>query len=272
MPHTAHHTDYMAGKIGTARLAAGYGEAFEAGSFQSFELSFTAGQFGMDDTGSIRIVHRFASDMGTPQFGDPGAPNYVTATASNGARLELTYHPRLSMRPWGKTITVAVGRGFLSPGDVITVRLGDRSAGSPGIRLQTFCEDRFEFRVLADVFATCNWALLPDQPWISIVPGAPDAWRAVLPTLRRSGEAFALSLRADDRWGNPSHLVRGRFILASNVPVDGLPKSFDWPAGQRSHRIEGLSAPSGDVLITLCDAASAELAASNPLRIAVEAQ
>jgi hypothetical protein len=29
----------MAGKIGTARLAAGYGEAFEAGSFQSFELS-----------------------------------------------------------------------------------------------------------------------------------------------------------------------------------------------------------------------------------------
>src|SRR5271166_6750767 len=224
MPHTAHHTDYMAGEIGTARLAAGHGEAFEAGSFQSFELSFTAGRFGMDDTGSIRIVHRFASDMGTPQFGDPGAPNYVTATASNGARLELTYHPRLNMRPWGKTITVAVGRGFLSPGDVITVRLGDRNAGSPGIRLQTFCEDRFEFRVLADVFATCNWALLPDQPWISIVPGAPDAWRAVLPTLRRSGEAFALSLRADDRWGNPSHRVRGRFCLKANAPVDGLPE------------------------------------------------
>src|SRR5271166_5174495 len=92
MPHTAHHTDYMAGEIGTARLAAGHGEAFEAGSFQSFELSFTAGRFGMDDTGSIRIVHRFASDMGTPQFSDPGAPNYVTATASNGARLELSYN------------------------------------------------------------------------------------------------------------------------------------------------------------------------------------
>ena len=82
------------------------------------------------------------------------APNYVTATASNGARLELSYNPRLNMRPWGKTFTVAVGRGFLSPGDIITVRLGDRSGGSPGIRLQTFCEDRFEIRVLADVFAT----------------------------------------------------------------------------------------------------------------------
>ena len=102
MPHTARHTDYMADEIGNARLTAGHGRTFEAGSFQSFELTFTAGRFGMDDTGSIRIVHRFASDMGTPQFSDPVAPNYVTATASNGARLELSYSPRLNMRPWAR--------------------------------------------------------------------------------------------------------------------------------------------------------------------------
>src|SRR5690348_5627285 len=135
MPHSARHTDYMAQEIGTARLVAGHGSAFEAGSWQSFELVFTAGRFGMDDTGSIRIVNRFASDMGTPQFSDPAKPNYVAATASNGARLELSYHPRLNLRPWGKCLTVAVGRGFLAPGDTITVRLGDRSGGSPGMRL-----------------------------------------------------------------------------------------------------------------------------------------
>ena len=270
MPHTARHTDYMADEIGNARLTAGHGRTFEAGSFQSFELTFTAGRFGMDDTGSIRIVHRFASDMGTPQFSDPAAPNYVTATASNGARLELSYNPRLNMRPWGKTLTVAVGRGFLSPGDIITVRLGDRSGGSPGMRLQTFCEDRFEFRVLADVFATCNWALLPHQPWISIVPGAPAAWRAVLPTLRRVGETFALSLRADDRWGNPSHLVHGRLCLKANAPVDGLPEAFAWPTGERSHRLKGLSAAPSDLVITLHDEAGYELATSNPLRIVTE--
>jgi Protein of unknown function (DUF3604) len=272
MPHTARHTDYMADEIGTARLTVGHGGQFEAGSFQSFELSFTAGRFGMDDTGSIRIVHRFASDMGTPQFSDPAAPNYVTATASNGASLELSYSPRLNMRPWGKTLTIAVGRGFLSPGDTITVQLGDRSGGSPGMRLQTFCEDRFEFRVLADVFATCNWALLPDQPRISIVPGAPVAWRVVLPTLRRAGEKFALSLRADDRWGNPSHLVEGQFCLRANAAIDGLPAAFTWPTGQRSHRIEGLSAAAGDLAIVLLDAAGTELAVSNALRIAAEAE
>src|SRR5215510_8320072 len=108
MPHTARHTDYMAEEIGTARLVTGQGDAFEAGSFQSFTLVFTAGRFGMDDTGSIRIVHRFASDMGAPQFTDAVAPNYVTAEASNGARLELAYHSRLNMRPWCKTLSISV--------------------------------------------------------------------------------------------------------------------------------------------------------------------
>ncbi len=268
MPHVARHTDYMADQIGTARLVAGHTDPFEAGSYQSFEVVFTAGRFGMDDTGSIRLVHRFASDMGTPQFTDPAAPNYVTAEASNGARLELSYNPKLNMRPWGKCLTVAVGRGFLSPGDAITIRLGDRRGGSPGIRLQTFCEDRFEFRVLADVFACFNWAILPEQPWIRIVPGAPEAWRAVLPTLRRAGEAFALGLRADDRWGNPTPLVTGRYRLRSSAPVQGLPEVIDWPAGARAHRIEGLHvAHPADVAIDVLDETGHPLARSNPLRI-----
>src|SRR4051812_6521824 len=37
----------------------------------------------------------------------------------HGARLELDYNLRLNMRPWDKTLTVAVGRGFLTPGDTI---------------------------------------------------------------------------------------------------------------------------------------------------------
>ena len=267
MPHVARHTDYMAAEIGTARLTAGHAEPFEAGSFQSFEIVFTAGRFGVDDTGSLRIVHRFASDMGAPQMRDPTAPNYVTAEASNGARLELDYNPRLNMRPWGKTLTVGVGRGFLAPGDTIAVRLGDRTGGSPGMRLQTFCEDRFEFRVLADVFASCNWALLPEQPWIAVVPGAAAGHRALLPTLRRVGEPFALCLRADDRWGNPTGLLSGPFRLRASAPVEGLPEAFTWPAGARAHRIEGLRAAPGELAVEWLDVAGAPLATSNPLRL-----
>ena len=56
--------------MGSARIEP-RGE-FEAGCYQSFVLTYTAGRFGIDDTGSIKIVHRFASDMGKPQFEDPG--------------------------------------------------------------------------------------------------------------------------------------------------------------------------------------------------------
>jgi hypothetical protein len=37
------------------------------------------------------------------------------------------------------------------------------------MRLKTFCQDGFEFRVLADVFVKCNWTLLPVQPRPSAV-------------------------------------------------------------------------------------------------------
>lgn len=269
--HTAHHTDYMAREIGTVALMPG--GSVVAGSWASFDLVFTAGRFGMDDTGSIRICTRQISDLASPQFADPASPNYVSAEASNGAALRLSFEPKLGMRPWSRTLTVAVERGFLRPGDTLTVRLGDRRGGSRGLRMQTYCEDEFRFLVLADVFATCNWALLPDQPSLRVVPGAPAAWRAVLPTLRRFGEPFALCLRADDAWGNPSDRVSGRFRLrADGAMLEGLPDAFAWPDGARAHRIEGLrvGAP-GDLRVEWLDESGRALAASNPLRIVEEA-
>src|ERR1700733_10125498 len=110
----------------------------EAGSFQSFTLVYTAGYFGIDDTGSIKVVHRFASDMGRPQWSDPQAANYTTVEASNGAVLEVQYDAKRNIRPWDKTLFIRVIRGFLLEGDTITVRFGDRRKGSPGIRVQTF--------------------------------------------------------------------------------------------------------------------------------------
>ena len=72
---------------------------FEAGSFQEFILTYTAGYFGIDDTGSIKVVHRFASDTGRPQFHDPLAPNYTTVEASNSAVLHIEYDSKRNIRP-----------------------------------------------------------------------------------------------------------------------------------------------------------------------------
>ena len=40
--------------------------SFEAGSYQTFTLVYTAGKFGIDDSGSMRICFRFASDQTRP--------------------------------------------------------------------------------------------------------------------------------------------------------------------------------------------------------------
>ena len=118
------HSTYLPHRMGSAIIDPT--GCFEAGSFQSFTLTYTAGYFGIDDTGSIKIVHRFASDMGKPQFDDPGAPNYVTAEASNGAGLDVRYDGKMNIRPWDKTLYIKVARGFLREGDRIVVRFGDR--------------------------------------------------------------------------------------------------------------------------------------------------
>src|SRR5215475_10574077 len=127
---------------------------FEAGSMQSFALVYTAGTFGIDDTGSIKIGFRFATDFGPVQFTDPKGQGYTTVTASNGATLEVKWEFKRNIRPWSRSLFIGVVKDFLAPGDTITVRFGDRRFGSPGIRLQTYCESAFEFRVFADPMAT----------------------------------------------------------------------------------------------------------------------
>ncbi|MDH3741170.1 MAG: hypothetical protein OER56_06175, partial [Hyphomicrobiales bacterium] len=85
--------------------------SFEARSFQTFTLVYTVGQYGLDDTGAIKVVHNFTPDGGRLQFDDPGAANYVTATASNGTRLQLYWEPYGHQRPWNKSLRISVEGG-----------------------------------------------------------------------------------------------------------------------------------------------------------------
>lgn len=263
------HSTYLPERMGSATLSVT--TPVEAGSFQSITLVYTAGYFGIDDTGSIKVVQRFASDMGRPQLDDPRAANYTTVEASNGAVLDVRYDPKMNIRPWDKTLMIRVVRGFLNEGDTITVRFGDQRHGSPGMRMQTFVEATFEFRVLVDAFATYNYVELPTQPSFAIVAGPAMGWKALLPTLRRTGERFRLGFKGEDKWGNPSDQVEGTFSLRANLPVDGLPAQFSMRRGQPAVSIEGLSvAQPGDLVIDVLDAEGRLLCRSNPLRIAVD--
>ena len=224
--------------------------AVEAGSWQEFVLTYTAGYFGVDDTGSIKICWRYATDIGTPQFDDPAAAHYVSARASNGAALALRYDPKDNVRPWGRTVQVKVLKGFLREGDRIEVCFGDRSGGGPGIRMQTFCESSFELRVLVDPIATYRFQQVEAVRAVAIVPGPPVRWCALLPTAGVPGTPFRLVAKAEDRWGNPTAADPVRFRVLPSRPVRGLPDTVQIGGGRRAVCLDGLSVDApGDLAI-----------------------
>ena len=259
MPYSSYRPDLM----GSALLEGP--DRLEAGSMQELVLTYTCGTFGIDDTGSIKIGFRFATDMGAVQFDDPGAPGFTTAVASNGARLQLKWEFKRNIRPWSRSLYVGVAGDYLSPGDTITIRFGDRRQGSPGIRMQTYCESAFELRVFVDAIATYDYVALTDSPKIAIQPGPPVHWKAVMPTLVRAGEPFRLGIKGEDKWRNPADLAGRRFTIRPNPAFDGLPETVTAEPGDRAVRVDGLNlAEPGEHAIEV--EIDGEVFSSNPVR------
>jgi len=257
------YSTYLPEHMGTAVLSPP--GPFVAGSYQELTIVYTAGKFGIDDTGMLKISWRTTSDMSKPQFDRPTAANYTTVEASNGARLEYRFD-RLNIRPWANTILIRVGRGYLREGDTITVRLGDRRQGSPGFRLQTNCEERVELRTSVDAFAAYEFCELA-HPAFDLVPGPAASFKAIWPSLVVAGEPFRLAIVAEDMWGNPTETVDQRIALNPSRPVRGLPDSVAVKAGASPLVVEELRAESAGDIELILSADSAEVARANPLRV-----
>jgi Protein of unknown function (DUF3604) len=255
---------YLPEHMGSIKLApAG---PFVAGSYAELTLIYTAGTFGIDDTGMVKISWRTTSDMSKPQFDKPHEANFTTVEASNGARLEVRFD-RLNVRPYANTLLIRVGRGYLRAGDTLTIRLGDRRQGSPGFRLQTNVEANVELRTSVDAFATYEFCELPLQPNFDLVPGPATSWKAILPSLAVAGEPFRLAIVAEDKWGNPTTDSERTFELAASHPLQGLPQHVEVKRGDAPRVIKNLvSGSEGDVELRLLSDGE-EVARANPLRV-----
>jgi hypothetical protein len=252
---------YLPEHMGSATLTpAG---PFVAGTHAEFTLTYTAGTFGIDDTGMLKISWRTTSDMAKPQFTDPAAANYTSVAASNGAKLEY-WIERLNIRPWVNTLLIRVGRGFLRAGDTLTVRFGDRRGGAPGLRLQTNCEEHFALKVYVDAFATYEFTELPVSPGFTLLPGPAARHKAILPSLAVAGEPFRLAIVAEDVWGNPTAIGQS-LKPVSLLPIRNLPATI---AGEGPVVLENLVVDTEcDVELRVTDENGTELARANPMRV-----
>ncbi|MCA9716393.1 MAG: DUF3604 domain-containing protein, partial [Myxococcales bacterium] len=175
-----------------------------AGAVGQWTLTYTVGSYGVDEGGTIKLARRFAGDWERPQFDDPRAPAYTTVRTTGDAKLRARYDPKAHVRPWMKCVVIDVYDGCLAPGDTVTITLGDRSGGSPGIRAQSFIESAHEFRLLVDPTNACLVRRLPSSPAVPIVAGPPTRLVVLTPTLGLAGEAVEIFVKGEDRWGNPT--------------------------------------------------------------------
>jgi hypothetical protein len=64
---------------------------------------------------------------------------------------------------------------------------------------------------------------------VSILPGPPIRYAAVLPTLRRPSEPFSLKVKGEDNWNTPSDQCQATFELRAHGDIGGLPETRDHP-------------------------------------------
>ncbi len=250
--------------------------AVVAGAMGTWRLTYHVGTYGIDDGGTIKIAMRFASDWGQPQWDNPTAPNYLTVSTTGAARLRIRYDKKGYIRPWQKCLVIDVYETALAPGDTVIVTYGDTSSGSPGTMAQTFCEKTFEFKVAVDSFGTGQFVELDSPPILEIISGAAVKLVAVLPSQVTVDEPFALSVKAEDAWGNPAASYAGtvkcEFLPlvddntdANRKRLPNITYTFS-PSDRGIHRFENLrcDAP-GVYFVKVVDATNNLEVESNPM-------
>ena len=209
---------------------------FVAGSFAELTLVYTAGTFGIDDTGMLKMSWRTTSDMAKPQFDKPQAANFTTVEASNGAKLEVWYD-RLNIRPYVNTLLIRVGRGYLRAG-----RHADDPLRRPaaGLARLAAADQRREERRAADLGrCVCDLRVLraAGAAGVRSDPGpGGDAGRRSCRRSRSSGEPFRLAIVAEDMWGNPTADAEQTLTLRASQPLRGLPRERRDQARRRPAR------------------------------------
>lgn len=200
-----------------------------AGSYETWTLTYTVGELGLDDVSRVRVAH-YGSDWGSPQFDDPAGDNYATVETSGDARVEASYETQGHIRPCRFTVTIDITDGHLEPGETITLTLGDRRHGCLGHRAQTFAESDFTLLVLVDPYGSGEFVRLPDELTFDVVPGRAQSIEAVAPTTVESSETVTVFVRVEDYWGNTATGYDGTLAVESADGVDH-PDSVDVSGG-----------------------------------------
>ncbi|MFI3249972.1 MAG: DUF3604 domain-containing protein [Eubacteriales bacterium] len=213
-----------------------------AGEISTWTFTFTAGEYGIDDGGTLLLCWKNVSDWGGPQFNDPKGANYCTVTTDGQCKVRGQYAKYI--RSYGNSICIDVFGGYLQKGDTITLTLGDRSGGSIGMFAQSFCEREHELRVCLDPCGTFRYEQMPEVHLVRVRASWPHEIQAIVPGSIPVGTRFDVLVRALDEYGNPTHRYTGTVAISSpQIALENLPATVTFTeADDGAVRITGVVA------------------------------
>ena len=241
-------------------------EPVVAGSSGCWRLTYRVGFSGIAVGGGIKVSTDSDTDWGFPQFHDPTAADYMTATTSS-LKAGLSILSEHSGGFLSHSLKVTIHGYPLEEGDEITIVYGDRSFGGTGSRAQSFAEERRYFRVHVDPTGDGGFAEVPHPPHLQIIGGSAARLSVIAPSQVVAGNSFSMVVRALDRFGNPSYEHDGAIHFESNEDIPNLPEEYVFrPGDQGVHRFDGITAPRpGLYRITVRDENNMIEGASNPI-------
>ncbi|MFX0173377.1 MAG: DUF3604 domain-containing protein, partial [Candidatus Hodarchaeota archaeon] len=139
----------------------------------------------------------------------------------------------------------------------------------PGSMAQTFVEDSFEFRVLVDPFGTSQYILIQDSPVLKVVAGEPDILKVTGPSESVINDPTWVSVRIEDKWGNPTSHYTDTIAFSSSDPKANLPASYTFTSkNEGTYRFENLTFQTPGIhYITVTDEKINQISTSNPIVI-----
>lgn len=173
----------------------------EAGEWTTLELTWTVGSSSMREGGAL-VITATGGCRGI-QADDPAAAGYVAvATSRAGAELTAGDDWSESLVPAGRQLAWRLSGQDLGPGDTVSITVGDRSAGGPGLRMPTGSSDHVSCPVRMDLSGSGE-AWTPAWPAFA-VRGREEilALTVLAPSVVAVDEPFDLAVRSEDRFAN----------------------------------------------------------------------
>jgi hypothetical protein len=204
-----------------------------AGSYQHVRLTFTPGISGIETGGGVRFELPVAyletkpSFWEPPQTKSPASGGYVSASASNGAKVSITISG-----PRGGIVECIVKDRPLPPGEKIFIQYAGHVQN---VSWKLLVRTQWRKSPLDE------WRRIKEYPEFRILPELPAIMLVVTPADLMVDEEFELAVVLMDKFGNRAIEYAGSVSFKSSDPAAVVPRTYSFtPADSGVHVFKGL--------------------------------